>query len=76
MTVSKLPPEHYLKLWEAATEQEFGLGINVVPEDQQKLVNALYECRSVCGGFEEFSIFQPQPPGQVWIAKRLQEGVE
>lgn len=76
MTVSKLPPEHYLSLWEKAAELEFGLGINVVPEDQVKFVNALYECRSVVGGFEEFSIFQPQPPGQVWIAKRLQEGVE
>lgn len=64
------PPENYLKLWQAAAEQEIGMHITCVPEDQAKLVNMLYECRNTFGGFEELSIFQPQPPGTIYICKR------
>jgi hypothetical protein len=70
---TKLPPENYLQLWERAAEQEIGLCINVVPEDQQKLVLALYDCRKTFGGFEELMIFQPKPEGTVFIARKTVE---
>jgi hypothetical protein len=68
--VTKLPTETYLQVWEAADAQEIGICINVLPADQQKLVAALYECRSTFGGFEDLMIFQPKPEGQIFIAHR------
>jgi hypothetical protein len=72
---TKLPPEHYLKYWQAAAAAEYGILIQVLPEDQVKLVNALYECRLKLGGYEDLMIFQPQPPGQLFIAKKLAQGI-
>jgi hypothetical protein len=67
---TKLPPETYIQFWEAADRQEFGILINTLPEDQLKLVNALYECRSTFGGYENLMIFQPKPEGQIFIAHK------
>jgi hypothetical protein len=68
--VTKLQPKHYLPLWERAAAEEIGLCVNVEPTDQLKLVNALYECRSTFGGFEDMMIFQPKPEGQIFIAHK------
>lgn len=70
---TKQPPEHYLPIWEKAAEEEIGLCIQVHPDDQMKLVNALYECRSIHGGFEDFMIFQPKPAGQIFIVRKTTE---
>lgn len=70
---TKLPPEAYLKYWEAAAQQEIGIEIKVVPEDQMKLVNALYECKSTFGGFDDLILFQPKPEGTIFIAKKTVE---
>lgn len=70
---TKLPPEVYREVWEKAAEVEIGIGIEVVPEDQGKLVAALYACRDRIGGFENIMVFQPEPKGQVWMVK---QGVE
>ena len=67
---TKLPPETYIQYWQAADDQEIGILITTVPEDQLKLDNALYECRSMFGGFEGLMIFQPKPEGQIFIAHR------
>ena len=67
---TKLPPESYLKLWQAAAEQEIGVCVTCEPEDQAKLVNALYECKSLHGGFENLMLMQPQPPGTIYILKK------
>jgi hypothetical protein len=70
---TKLAPEEYLGFWEKAAEQEIGIEVLVQPEDQMKFINALYECRSTFGGFEDISVFQPQPPGTIFIMKRSVE---
>lgn len=70
---TKLPPSHYLPLWEKASEHEIGICVNVAPEDQLKFINAMYECRSVCGGFEDMMIFQPKPEGTIFIAHKTVE---
>ena len=70
---TKLPPETYLELWERAEAEEIGLCVKVEPNDQMKLVNALYECRSTFGGFEDMMIFQPQPAGTLFIAHKTVE---
>lgn len=70
---TKLPPEAYREVWEKAAEQEIGIAISVAPEDQRKLTNALYACRDSIGGFEDIMIFQPEPPGEVWL---VHQGVE
>lgn len=70
---TKLPPENYLRLWQAAAEQEFGICVTCPPEDQQKLVAAIYEARQEFGGFENLMLFQPQPPGTIYIAKKTVE---
>ena len=70
---TKLPPEHYLPIWESAQEQEIGIEVLCPPEDQVKLVNYLYECRNVCGGFEDLMIFQPKPEGTLFIAHKSAE---
>ncbi len=70
---TKLPPETYLELWERAQAEEIGLCVNVEPKDQNKLVVALYDCRSTFGGFEDMMIFQPKPEGTVYIAHKTVE---
>lgn len=70
---TRLPPEAYLKLWQTAAEQEIGLHISCMPEDQLKLVNALYECKQIHGGFENLMLMQPQPPGTIYIMKQTVE---
>jgi hypothetical protein len=70
---TKLPPETYLQFWQKAEEQEFGICIEVAPDDQAKLMNALYECRQVAGGFEDMMIFQPLPAGQLFIVHKSAE---
>ena len=71
--VTKLAPETYLALWERAAAEEIGLEVKVVPEDQAKLINALYDCRKTFGGFEDMMIFQPKPEGTVFIARKTVE---
>lgn len=71
--VTKLPPEHYLPIWEAADAEEIGICVQCEPADQAKLVNALYECRNTCGGFEDLMIFQPKPEGTLFIAHKTVE---
>lgn len=70
---TKLPATYYLLLWERASEEEIGLHITVARDDQPKLVNELYRCRQEVGGFEDMMIFQPQPPGTVYIARKTVE---
>lgn len=70
---TKLPATFYLPLWEAAAAEEIGLHITVERAHQPLLVNALYACRQETGGFEELMIFQPHPPGTVYIAKKAVE---
>jgi len=70
---TKLPPETYIKVWEAAEAEEIGICVSVEPSDQLKLVNALYECRQTFGGFDDMMIFQPKPEGQVFIAHKTAE---
>jgi hypothetical protein len=70
---TKLPARYYLPLWEQAAAEEIGLHITVHREHQPLLVNALYACRQETGGFEELMIFQPQPPGTIYIAKKSVE---
>lgn len=73
---TKLPASFYLPLWEAASEEEMGIHITVPPHpanDQPLLVNALYACRQETGGFEDLMIFQPQPPGTIYIARKTVE---
>jgi hypothetical protein len=67
---TKLPAETYLQVWERASAEEIGICLQVDPADQLKLVNALYECRSTFGGFEDMMIFQPKPDGTVFIAHK------
>ena len=67
---TRLKPEAYLELWERAEAEEIGLEVNVDPKDQSKLVNALYECKQTFGGFGDMMLFQPQPPGTVFIAHK------
>jgi hypothetical protein len=73
MTRTKLPSEHYLPLWEAAEAEELGIEIKVDPKDQMMLMNALYECRKSVGGFEDFVIAQPQPPGTLYLVRKTVE---
>lgn len=70
---TKLHPLAYRELWEKAAEVEIGLAISVEPDDQQKLLNALYACREELGGFGEFIICSPEPRGQVWIVRKSVE---
>ena len=70
---TKVPLENYLKLWEAAEAEEIGVLINVNPEDQQRLIQALYECKSTFGGYEEIMLFQPKPEGTVFLARKTVE---
>jgi hypothetical protein len=67
---TKLPPEHYLKFWEEASEQEIGIRVQVEPDDQIKFINALYECRKVHGGFENLIVMQPKPLGTIFVMKK------
>lgn len=66
---TKSPPEKYLQYWIAAAEQEIGICITVADEDRALFVNRLYEARDVFGGYEDYMIFQPNPPGTVFIRK-------
>ena len=70
---TKLPSSEYLKYWEAADAVEIGVEITVIPEDQQKFINALYDYRNTFGGFENLIVFQPKPEGTVFIAKKSAE---
>ena len=70
---TRLSPETYLQFWQEASGFEFGLEVKVHPEDQSKMVNALYECRDTFGGFEDMMIFQPQPAGTLFIMKNTVE---
>lgn len=70
---TKLPATFYLPLWEQAEAEEIGLFITVERDHQPLLVNALYACRQETGGFEDMMIFQPQPPGTVYIARKTVE---
>jgi len=67
---TKLPAESYLQVWEKAAEQEIGLELTCAPEDQLKLINALYECRQIVGGFEDMMLAQPLPPGTIFVMKQ------
>jgi hypothetical protein len=64
---TKAPPETYLRYWIAAAEQEIGICIQTVPEDQALLVNLLYDARNTFGGYEDLMILQPNPPGTIFI---------
>lgn len=70
---TKLPSNTYLPFWERAQSEEIGIEITCVPEDQPKLINALYDCRQTYGGFEDLMIFQPKPEGRIFIAHRTVE---
>jgi hypothetical protein len=70
---TKLPSEAYLPIWEAAEAEEIGLEIKVVPEDQMLLVQALYDCKKAVGGFEDFIIAQPKPPGTIFLVRKTVE---
>lgn len=70
---TKLPPESYLPLFEAAVEQEIGIHITCAAEDQLKLVNALYEAKKFSEAYESLIIMQPQPPGTIYIMKKTVE---
>lgn len=70
---TKLPPEEYLKYWEAAEAEEIGIEIKVEPEDQILFINALYACREAFGGYENLMVFQPKPEGTVFVAKKTVE---
>lgn len=73
LMATKLAPETYLQFWQEAADQEFGLEVKVHPDDQAKMLNALYDCRDACGGFEEMMIFSPSPPGTLFIMKQTTE---
>lgn len=71
---TKLPPTFYLPLWEKADSEEIGILIRCADADsQRKLVNALYQCRSETGGFEDLMLFQPAPVGTIYIARKTVE---
>jgi hypothetical protein len=70
---TRLAPETYLQFWQEGQSLEFGLEVKVHPDDQTKFVNALYEARDTFGGFEDMMIFQPQPPGTIFIMKNTTE---
>lgn len=70
---TKRPPEDYLKFWEAADAEEIGIFITVEPSDQVRFVNALFECRTMFGGYENLMVFQPKPEGTVFVAKKTTE---
>lgn len=70
---TKLAPETYIQLWEAAAEQEIGIEVLCDPKDQTKLVNAIYECRNILGGYDDLMLAQPQPPGTIFIMKKMVE---
>lgn len=70
---TKLPPEEYLKYWEAAQAEEIGIFISVEPEDQHRFVNALFDCRKTFGGYEDLMVFQPKPEGTVFVARKTAE---
>lgn len=71
---TKLPATYYLPIWEQAAEQEIGLRITCADADNQRLlINALYACRQEVGGFEDLILFQPAPPGTIFIAKKTTE---
>lgn len=70
---TKLPPEEYLKYWEAAEAQEIGIYISVEPEDQHRFVNALFASRKTFGGYENLMVFQPKPEGTIFVARKTAE---
>lgn len=71
---TRLPASYYLPLWEQAAAEEIGIRITCKsPDDQKKLLNQLYECRKQLGGFEDLMIFQPHPPGTIYIARKTVE---
>lgn len=70
---TRLSPETYLQFWQEAEGMEFGLEVKVHPDDATKFANAMYECRDTFGGFENMMIFQPQPPGTLFIMKETTE---
>jgi hypothetical protein len=70
---TKLPPSSYLPLWTAAAEQEIGIHITCVPEDQQKLIQAIYEAKKLSDEFDDFIVMQPQPPGTIYIMRKTVE---
>lgn len=67
------PPETYLQFWREAQKQEFGIEVKVHPDDQPKMVTALYECRDTFGGFEDVMIMQPPPSGTLFMMKKTTE---
>jgi len=70
---TRLAPETYLQFWQQASELEFGLEVKVHPDDQAKVLGALYECRDIFGGFEDMIIFQPAPSGTLFIMRNTTE---
>jgi hypothetical protein len=70
---TRVPLENYLKLWEAAEAEEIGVLIKVEPADQQKFVIAMFDCRKTFGGYEDIILFQPQPEGTVFLARKTAE---
>ncbi len=70
---TKPPPEEWLKYWEAAEAEEIGIEIKVEAEDQQRFVNALFDCRKTFGGYENLIVFQPKPEGTIFIARKTVE---
>lgn len=67
---TKLPPEFYLPLWEEAAKEEIGIEIKCEPDDQIRIINALYECRKATGGFADLIITQPKPLGTIFITHK------
>jgi hypothetical protein len=70
---TRLSPEAYLPLWEAALGEEIGIHITCVPDDQHKFVGALYEAKKLSDAFDDLIVMQPQPPGTIYIMKKTVE---
>ncbi len=70
---TKLPATYYLPLWEQAEQEEIGLLIRTDYDSMPNLVKALYACKQEVGGFEDLILFQPQPPGTIYLARKTVE---
>jgi hypothetical protein len=71
--VTKANPLSYLNFWQEADAEEIGICVECeTEEDKRALVNALYDCRKLSGGFENLMIFQPTTT-MFFIAKKTTE---
>lgn len=70
---TRLSASTYIQFWQEAAGFEFGLEVKVHPDDQVKMVNGLYAARDELGGYDDVMIFQPQPPGTIFMMKNTVE---